>query len=739
MTERRTALVVAVDHYDDPDLGRLAAPAADAAALAEVLGDATLGGFEVDVLHNATSWQVAERVETLLSDRRPADLVLLHFSCHGLKDDAGELFLAATNTVPTRLTSTAVDAALVNRLIRRSRAGRVVLLLDCCYGGAFERGLVARASAEVDVVGQFGTGALGGGRGRAVITASSATEFAFEGDVLADRTEPHPSVFTSALVEGIASGSADRDQDGQVALGELYDYVFDRVRAVTPHQTPSKWEFGLQGDLFVARNPRRRVQPSDLPAELRELVASSLTVVRLGAVAELGHLAAGEDVRLAAAAQLALARLAEDDSRRVCAAALETAARVGALELAAPALDLGRARAGDPALTGQLTLRGAPLVLASPVSTSHPAVSAAIDGDLLRVTAATTAPGPVDAEVTIAAPAGSVVVHVTGSVEPAVAGVDELSGALAPARPPGPAAGPTPSPDRAVAAESGSGTTTPGSGPTTPEQTSLAAAGGATDVLAAVLLLLGSLGLWILLLTTYQPTEVVATLAVPLVLQAGALVQVVRRPAVVWSVGVVAGTVALAYLVLLEVTAVQLAAGHVGVGSDWASLLLLCGMQTVGVVLLVRHRPALRGLARRGLDSWHLAGLVLAGLPVLLYVLDLGAKLADYGESAGPGAVDAAVLTLLVLAVTCLRLSAPQGRAVSAAVATFLGGWLLHAVVLIGPDLAADPQSALTSFMVWVDVPRPSPVLVLPAVLAGCLLAMSRSWSRAHRGDRVTG
>ena len=76
----------------------------------------------------------------MLTERQPADLVLLHFSCHGLKDDAGELYLAATNTVPNRLASTAVDSVLVNRLMRRSRARRVVLLLDCCYGGAFERG-----------------------------------------------------------------------------------------------------------------------------------------------------------------------------------------------------------------------------------------------------------------------------------------------------------------------------------------------------------------------------------------------------------------------------------------------------------------------------------------------------------------------------------------------------------------------------------------------------------------------
>ena len=92
-----------------------------------------------------------------------------------------------------------------------------------------------------------------------MITASSAMEYAFEGDELADTREQAPSVFTSALVEGLETGEADRDQDGLVALDELYDYVYDKVRAVTPNQTPGKWTFGVQGELVIAR----RSHPGD--------------------------------------------------------------------------------------------------------------------------------------------------------------------------------------------------------------------------------------------------------------------------------------------------------------------------------------------------------------------------------------------------------------------------------------------------------------------------------------------
>src|SRR5690348_9940895 len=189
-------------------------------------------------MHNKPAHVVNLAVEEFFDERRPDDLLLLHFSCHGVKDEDGELYFATANTLLRRLAATAVPAAFANGRMSRSRSRRIVLLLDCCYAGAFEHGMTARAGGGVGVESQFA------GRGRAVITASSSMEYAFENDQLADAVEPAPSVFTSALVDGLATGDADRDQDGLIGLDELYDYVYDKVRASTPHQTPGKWAFG---------------------------------------------------------------------------------------------------------------------------------------------------------------------------------------------------------------------------------------------------------------------------------------------------------------------------------------------------------------------------------------------------------------------------------------------------------------------------------------------------------------
>jgi caspase domain-containing protein len=323
MDGARSALIIATDEYTDPGLRQLRAPAIDARALAAVLRDPVIGDFDVRTLLNEPAHEVNLAVEEFFADRRPDDLLLVHFSCHGIKDEDGELYFAAENTRLRRLGATAVAADFVNRRMGRSRSRRIVLLLDCCYAGAFERGMTARAGAGVGIETQFG------GRGRAVITASSAMEYAFEGDELTDTQDLQPSVFTSALVNGLQTGDADRDQDGMVALDELYDYVYEKVRTTTPNQTPGKWTFGVQGDLHIARRARPVTTPAPLPHQLQDAIDSPFAGVRAAAVQELVRLLNGRHAGQALGARQVLERLTHDDSRAVATAAAAALGEVG--------------------------------------------------------------------------------------------------------------------------------------------------------------------------------------------------------------------------------------------------------------------------------------------------------------------------------------------------------------------------------------------------------------------------
>ncbi|MBM2620590.1 caspase family protein [Actinoplanes sp. LDG1-06] len=260
MRPGRFALVIACDEYENASLQRLSAPGADARALAAALGDPSIGAFTVDTVVNAPHGRVTRRVNEFLSDRKPADLVLIHFSCHGLKDNSGELYLAAADTDPRLLPATALSSTVLSGLVADCRARSLVLLLDCCFGGAFERGFLRRGGAAVDVRDRFDF--AGAGRGRVVITASTALQYAFEGPDLSGTGAPGTSVFTGALTEGVVTGAADADGDGYVALGELFDFVDERVRERNPNQTPSKWEFGVQGKLLIARTAAGPTEPA---------------------------------------------------------------------------------------------------------------------------------------------------------------------------------------------------------------------------------------------------------------------------------------------------------------------------------------------------------------------------------------------------------------------------------------------------------------------------------------------
>src|SRR2546423_15330057 len=110
MAGARSALIVASANYTDPELRQLRAPSSDAEALAAVLSGPDIGGFDVRTLLDQPAHDIALAVEEFFAERQPDDLLLMHFSCHGVKDQEGELYFASTNTRLRSLGATAVAA-----------------------------------------------------------------------------------------------------------------------------------------------------------------------------------------------------------------------------------------------------------------------------------------------------------------------------------------------------------------------------------------------------------------------------------------------------------------------------------------------------------------------------------------------------------------------------------------------------------------------------------------------------
>ncbi|HEV7507737.1 MAG TPA: caspase family protein [Thermoanaerobaculia bacterium] len=310
---RKVALLIGNSTYG-PGLPPLEKPDADIAALAKVLADPAIGGFDdVKPLLDANSDKTRREVARFFSGRSPDDLLLLYFSGHGLRNDRGGLYLAVQDTEAELLSGTAVPAAFISEEMDNCRSRRQILILDCCYSGAFERGAKGPAANPA-------TAFRGNGLGRFVLTASDSMQLAWE-DVAASSTGGL-SVFTRHLVRGLESGEADLNGDGLISVDELYDYVYARVVEENPRQTPGKSTSKQQGEIFLARNPAGpKLRP--LPAELMQALDHPLATVREGAVRELRRFLRGSDAGMAKSARKALEEARDDDSRRVAKVAAE--------------------------------------------------------------------------------------------------------------------------------------------------------------------------------------------------------------------------------------------------------------------------------------------------------------------------------------------------------------------------------------------------------------------------------
>ncbi|MGA5418638.1 caspase family protein [Streptomyces lavendulocolor] len=444
MDDSRYALIIANDDYQEGGLQKLTSPAADAEALAEVLGNPRIGGFQVNIVRNEPSYVVRSRIEDFFAERRTGDTLLLHFSCHGLKSESGELFFAAPDTRPKRLKATGIASGFVQDCMADTRAGTTVLFLDCCYGGAFSPGTVARAAGDVHALENFAGEKLGrGGRGWAVVTASDSMEYAFEGARLADEGHPKPSIFTSALVSGLATGEADRNEDGRVSLNELYDYVHNRVVQENRNQNP-RCKSDLQGDLYLARSDRRRLVPQPLPERFRAALASEEVLIRLGAVTELRSRMQHTDPAIAAGAHAALTEVARNDIQTVA----EEAAR--ALDTVRITPDPAGLRF-DPVYQHavpplrHVRLLGPPLARTCTPRTESDRLHATPSGDGLDVTLDTADPGPVTGDILLKGFVGEAVIHVEAEVRAAADTVPAEPPPEPPHPPPGPP-GPPPQP-----------------------------------------------------------------------------------------------------------------------------------------------------------------------------------------------------------------------------------------------------------------------------------------------------
>jgi len=244
-TGRKLALLIGVSQYGE---GFLPLPGAvnDIEELRNVLQSEQLGGFdEVQILTNPDAQTMRESIETLFTSCTKDDLLLLFFSGHGVKDSNSRLYFGTFGSKKTAsgelVKASSVSAGFIHDIMEESRSEKQVIILDCCFSGAFPYGLVPKDDTSVDIKSQLG------GTGRAILTSSTAFQnsFSSEGQEL--------SFYTQHLVDGIRTGEADLDKDQVISAKDINEYIQCKAKEFLPSVSPALFAEQEGAGIYIAK------------------------------------------------------------------------------------------------------------------------------------------------------------------------------------------------------------------------------------------------------------------------------------------------------------------------------------------------------------------------------------------------------------------------------------------------------------------------------------------------------
>jgi uncharacterized caspase-like protein len=133
----------------------------------------------------------------------------------------------------------------VRTIFQRIASERVIFIADTCYSGASGGRTILSRSTRATLSENF-LERLSKGKGRIIISASSANEVSQENDQF------RHGVFTYYLLEGL-KGRADDDGDGLVTVGEVFRYVSRKVPEATGQDQHPVKKGEVVGEMVVGR------------------------------------------------------------------------------------------------------------------------------------------------------------------------------------------------------------------------------------------------------------------------------------------------------------------------------------------------------------------------------------------------------------------------------------------------------------------------------------------------------
>ena len=190
--------------------------------------------------------KIQSDIYDLFNNRESDDLLLLYFSGHALINSKRQLFFAATDTKKYEyggelIESTAIPASFIRQRMDESKSEKKVVILDCCFTGAFKNDDVTQNTVNtVNIEAELGS------KGRTIFASSNSIDYPFKED-------KELSVYTTYLLEGIETGEADFNQDGWITLAELDDFIRNKIKEKYPNMIPQFYSNQKDKEIRLAK------------------------------------------------------------------------------------------------------------------------------------------------------------------------------------------------------------------------------------------------------------------------------------------------------------------------------------------------------------------------------------------------------------------------------------------------------------------------------------------------------
>ncbi|MEQ8998363.1 MAG: caspase family protein [Coleofasciculus sp. B1-GNL1-01] len=190
---------------------------------------------EIETLINPNPPVMRETLETLLSKRGEEDVVLLFFSGQCIQDYHDTVYLG-TSITATRMSdehsqkelvkATVVPACLIQDILSNSPCPQNIVIIDGYCSNILDWEITANDYNEGGIKQQLT------GEKWAFLSCFSSIPY------FNQSKSSQPSDYTRYLIEGLATGLADRNHDDWICVKELHDYVSQQLKIVAPALKP---------------------------------------------------------------------------------------------------------------------------------------------------------------------------------------------------------------------------------------------------------------------------------------------------------------------------------------------------------------------------------------------------------------------------------------------------------------------------------------------------------------------